>query len=291
MGHTQTLPDVRPIGEFSVPIFAGLVGDGELNDQLRQAVLAERKKSGGVNVSNRGGWHSNRDLQDWEHPGVGRLLGHIDAALREVVRHTVDDPDPELLEGWLIRAWANVNTRGASNDSHSHFWGMRRTMWSGVYYVDPGSSTDGAAVEGQTVFEDRIGVPRVLGEDGRPFGRELVVAPQAGRLLLFPGTLRHRVEPYRGDGERITIAWNLYHPLFAVPLYPDDGVRRAGVVLPAHWRRVGRLIERLVPQMEGRIEYERGPQSYDEEWVRSFSRELAERGARPLRARAEGVVR
>lgn len=276
-------PDVKKISTFDVPVFASRVGDGSLNVGLREAVLRMRADSPGVTVSNRGGWHSERDLQDWPDPAVGRLLGHIDAVLSEVVRQTVDDPGPELLDGWLIRAWANVNTRGASNDSHSHFWGMRRTAWSGVYYVDPGSSSSGAGVEGETVFEDRVGVPRPIEADGRPFGGELTVTPEAGMLLLFPGTLRHRVEPYRGDSERITIAWNLYHPRFAVPLYSDDGVREVGLVLPARLRRLGSLIERVVPPARGRVEYAEGPHTYGGEWARSFRRELTERGARPLR--------
>jgi hypothetical protein len=35
------------------------------------------------------------------------------------------------------------------------------------------------------------------------------VLPESGRLVMFPAWLLHQVRPYRGAGERISIAFNL----------------------------------------------------------------------------------
>jgi hypothetical protein len=43
------------------------------------------------------------------------------------------------------------------------------------------------------------------------------MTPRNGRMLLFPSSLMHSVEPYDGATQRITIAFNLYHPSFSVP--------------------------------------------------------------------------
>jgi hypothetical protein len=38
-------------------------------------------------------------------------------------------------------------------------------------------------------------------------GKEIVL-PQSGLLLIFPAWLYHYVNPYHGEGERISVAWN-----------------------------------------------------------------------------------
>lgn len=35
------------------------------------------------------------------------------------------------------------------------------------------------------------------------------VIPKAGRLVMFPSWLMHQVRPYKGNAERISIAFNL----------------------------------------------------------------------------------
>jgi len=35
------------------------------------------------------------------------------------------------------------------------------------------------------------------------------VQPKAGRMVIFPAWLLHQVRPYRGNAERISIAFNL----------------------------------------------------------------------------------
>jgi len=44
---------------------------------------------------------------------------------------------------------------------------------------------------------------------GLKAGANEAVIPKAGRLVMFPSWLLHQVKPYRGNAERISIAFNL----------------------------------------------------------------------------------
>jgi hypothetical protein len=66
-------------------------------------------------------------------------------------------------------------------------------------------------------LEDPIGIARTSENNGDAFVHEVEITPGPGLMVLFPSTLRHRVEPYRGDSQRITIAWNLFHSRFHIP--------------------------------------------------------------------------
>lgn len=44
---------------------------------------------------------------------------------------------------------------------------------------------------------------------GFTFGHAMLVEPQTGMLLVFPGWLDHCVHPFFGNGERISIAINI----------------------------------------------------------------------------------
>jgi hypothetical protein len=66
-------------------------------------------------------------------------------------------------------------------------------------------------------LEDPIGIARSKQRNSDALVHEVTIEPQSGLMVLFPSTLRHRVEPYRGDSRRITIAWNLFHSRFHIP--------------------------------------------------------------------------
>jgi hypothetical protein len=83
--------------------------------------------------------------------------------------------------------WLNAMPPGSSTSRHSH--AENDELLSGVYYVTaPANSGD------------------ICFQDG-PFG--VRVTPSAGLLLLFPPDLLHWVEPHRGEGLRLSVAFNL----------------------------------------------------------------------------------
>ena len=192
-----------------------------LNAELKQVVLTRKAASAGVVKTNRGGWQSEADLHDWPEDCVKELMSRVQAAAREMVKHAVAEPNDQHLTAWKVRAWANVNTKGAFNKSHHHDGPY--SLWSGFYYVDVGEFEIDQAISGRTVFDDRSGVPKEIIRNSNLYEREISIVPRAGMIVMFPARLYHYVEPYSGKGVRITIAFNLWHPGFAVPVY--EGMR------------------------------------------------------------------
>jgi uncharacterized protein (TIGR02466 family) len=101
----------------------------------------------------------------------------------------------------LLESWFNFYDQGDFMFAHTH----PGHKVSGVYYYKA------QGTEGNICFEN----PNALGstmEWPYCYQRQLqqhFVEPQAGRLVLFPSWLRHRVIPNTTDQQRISISFNL----------------------------------------------------------------------------------
>ena len=182
---------------------------GTHNPELREQILAKRAASGGVQVSNRGGWQSKDDLLAWGGPAVTAFIEWIRACVFQIyVAHRGDAFAAYLNETGnrlqlLLTAWANINGRGNFNTPHNH----PGCHWSGVYYVDapPGS--------GLLALQDprpNINMAN-LGNDMLDLfpGSERTLEPREGLTVVFPSWLQHGVTVHESDEERISIAFNV----------------------------------------------------------------------------------
>ena len=68
-------------------------------------------------------------------------------------------------------------------------------------------------VEGQTLSEllPRDGF-KLTNTEGKSVDEHCLVKPLPGIMVMFPGWLVHQVHPFHGDGERISIAFNILSP-------------------------------------------------------------------------------
>lgn len=199
---------------FASPVMCLDWPDSEpLNLALCEVVRRRREQSVGVVKTNRGGWQSQADLQDWDDAEAREVLRRIRLLACEYVQRLDAMADDDLAGSWEIRAWANVNEHGHFNRSHDHLGA--RSFISGVYYVDVGDIERGQVSGGRTRFEDWSHVP--IRARRNSVGRDHYVDPRNGRMVLFPASLQHSVEPYQGHAQRITLAFNLYHPALEVP--------------------------------------------------------------------------
>lgn len=183
--------------------------------ELRAAILARRAANpSGLQISNRLGWHSEVAMLSWGGGAAMRLVEHVIGLADRFTR------DVKAVEGmpryaWVPEMWANVSGRGASNQYHVH----PGAFWAAIFYVEDGyNGSSDRRLGGELEIEDprmpmlqmenpdlRLGV--AVGQAPPP--PEIVVRPAAGKLLMFPGWLRHGVRPYLGTGQRISIAINL----------------------------------------------------------------------------------
>jgi uncharacterized protein (TIGR02466 family) len=198
-------------GLFATPVAAMELPDGDArNAELKRIILARRAQTTSVQASNAGGWHSDRDFQDWGGPRVAEILGFA----RELAnRMTADRSGKQARLDWTTSIWANVNEFGDANMCHYH----AGAFWSGTYYVDDGGCAVDPSLGGEFEMLDPRGpgpgmyapALKFTGEDGASVGAAETIPPRAGVMILFPSWLLHQVRPYRGKATRISIAFNL----------------------------------------------------------------------------------
>jgi uncharacterized protein (TIGR02466 family) len=165
--------------------------------RVKAYVMALRAREKGLRRSNVGGWHSSDGLFDADDEPIASLGEALLAAVGEMSYFQIRETHPRCrIEVAFVNAWANVLRDGDCNKPHVH----PGVDWSGVFYVDPGDRDPQPVDNGNIEFMD----PRM----GRPILGKHKIEPVAGHALIFPSWLCHYVNPFRGRGERISIAFN-----------------------------------------------------------------------------------
>ena len=205
-------PEILCMQLFSTPILTSMLpNSGILNVQLQALIYAQKGQSAGLQKSNIGGWHSQDDMMGWA-PNESRTI--LTQAMQMCTKYTADlHPSGKRDFQFDANMWANINQKGDSNNTHCH----PGCLWSGVYYVDDGIETNGDEAGGHLIFEDprfpmnSMYQPDLVMRDpeGIPQRNQHSVTPKSGMLIMFPSWLRHSVRPYKGDKDRISVAFNL----------------------------------------------------------------------------------
>lgn len=190
---------------WPTPILSRQVGTSNLLASLKDLILArEAQNPEGISRALVNGWHSTTDLMDWQDASIAPFRKLVQSMAIDFLAMMNDDKRPT--GSAHVTAWANVSRRGGFHRMHSH----HSSMISGVFYVDIGTpDPDDTEFNGTISFQDpRIAV-EMIQMPGNPFGTKIKVDPKPGLMLMFPSWLQHFVDPFRGDGTRISIAFNI----------------------------------------------------------------------------------
>ena len=215
-GETGGKPGILPL--FATPLVVFDVPEAAaLNAELRRVIEEREKTQESTSFSNLGGWQSSDDMDRWGGPAAIKLLSWG----RNVANRVTTDrqgtpnqgPHPGVQVTWKGNMWANVNRSGDANGLHSH----PGSFWSGVYYVDDGGISGDPSLQGELEFLDPRGAISVIGAPqlrvampgGQSAGGLERILPRIGRIVMFPSWVQHQVRRYRGNGVRISIAFNL----------------------------------------------------------------------------------
>jgi hypothetical protein len=148
--------------------------------------LRERGDSWGIAPRSKAGLFESRPnlFEDLDAAGLVAFCGALIATLFEC-----DVAFPE--------SWCHITNDGGYHDAHAHL-DFARAGICGIYYLQCEECTS----------EPPNGVNRFYSPD--PFQTTDVVEmlPQPGKLVLFPGHIRHSALPYRGREDRIVISFN-----------------------------------------------------------------------------------
>jgi uncharacterized protein (TIGR02466 family) len=166
--------------------------------RVKAHVLDLETRDKGLKRSNAGGWHSSGHLFDTADETMRQLADALLAVVAEMSHSCASHirSDCTIEAGFGGSSWANVSRDGDFNKPHIH----PGFDWSGVFYVDLGERDRDRDESGNIEFMD----PRPANHQALPYW----LRPSAGKVLVFPSWLRHYVNPFRGRGERISIAFN-----------------------------------------------------------------------------------
>ena len=202
-------PQVEVQQLFPTPVAVTVLPEAaQINAMLKPVIIERAQSTQSTQHSNLGGWQSTWDFTDWGGPALNRLL---ETASRLAEKLTVDRQGRAVSIDWKVNCWANINRDGHGNEFHTH----PGAFWSGCYYVDDGGAADGQH-GGEFELQDPRGVAPAMyapnltfaGRGGIAAGAAEMVTPRAGMMILFPSWVQHAVRPYRGAGQRISIAFN-----------------------------------------------------------------------------------
>jgi uncharacterized protein (TIGR02466 family) len=182
---------------------------GQLNPGLERAILSRRERSAGNRISNVGGWQSAPDLLQWPEPEVRMLAAEVDSAAQQIwaLPAFLERRPAESQKRATYHAygWANVNASGDYNAVHVH----PRNHLSVVYYVAAGRPTSDNDMNGRLELRDPRPAATFCRTPGSTRNEAILIQPEPGLMAVFPAWIEHWVHPFRGEGQRISIAINI----------------------------------------------------------------------------------
>jgi uncharacterized protein (TIGR02466 family) len=188
---------------FATPIARMRVKEADdINPAIKGVILEKEAASPSSLRSNVGGWHSSDDILDWD----GAEFATLKATFRDaVVAMTTLTVGGKPFEGRMkLTAWANVLRHGGYNQPHTH----PHNHWSGVYFVEAGQPDPKWPRSGKIEMLDPRERVEMFKLPDDPYGLTAEFAAEPGLLLVWPSWLLHWVNPFYGDGVRISIAFN-----------------------------------------------------------------------------------
>jgi len=158
-------------------------------DDMYTKVKEFQKSTKGITISNRGGYQ-----------GHGFYYEPLEQIIIDNIPSRNDKPDINL----SLEYWVNINNKNEYNDIHDHN-PYAGTFLSGVFYV--AAPKDCGRIR---LFDPRPYITSAPDmkyyNDGNNYHSFI---PEPNLLLIFPGWVKHDVEPNKSDEERISIAFNL----------------------------------------------------------------------------------
>ncbi len=182
---------------------------GELNESLFRLVKNLEQKYKGTEhdavttktVSTQGGFQTSTSMNLFmlEDEAVGTFRDELVLpAIRDYLKHVFGE-ESATLDPWPI-GWSNVLHEGDWQGPHLH--PSEKNVASAVYYVHlPEDMTN---PEGHIEF-----INPHLASVHHGFSTTRRLEPVEGKLIVFPPYYMHYVHPFRGDGERVIISFDV----------------------------------------------------------------------------------
>ena len=182
---------------FSTPIWESEIKNIN-NQEIKDYCLYLKDNTKGVNISNRGGWHSSEILLPMPQD-LRSLFSNLEVFVNENCFKEMGVPNLKFGNFWV-----NINTPNSYNLAHDH----QNSVLSGVYYVSVPHDNMGDLVlhRGDTAeYFLKSDVERI---GTKTNSLVAVKKPIESVFYIFPSWVKHHVESNNSQGDRISIAFN-----------------------------------------------------------------------------------
>ena len=188
-------------GELPGPLLSDL-------QQLAHSVRAEPGVAPDASVKLAGQLALQRELGPHYPPVVELCAQVLLPACERWIRHVVDQQPPEAHGPWargryqlqLVDVWLNVQRAGDYNPTHTH-----GGTFSGVVFLEVPPQITAERFDGQLCFYG----PEDWHIQSVRSGMAHYVGPVPGDFYVFPAWQPHSVAPFRGEGDRLSLAFNV----------------------------------------------------------------------------------
>ena len=183
--------------------------------QLATALLEHPELAPDASAKLAGQLAQQRELPP-DHPAVQQLCQTVILpGCERWIRHVIDQQPPQGRGPWtpgryglqMIDLWLNVQRAGDYNPTHTH-----GGSFSGVLFLQVPPQISAERFDGQLCFHG----PEEWHIQSFRTGMAHYVLPVPGDFYVFPAWQPHSVAPFRGEGERWSLAFNVV----AVPQQP-----------------------------------------------------------------------
>lgn len=155
----------------------------------------------GRQISNNGGWQS-KDFKGDTHNELNQLVDYIVNNSQQCIEDYGFHSDARLE---MLNMWLNVNGKGHSNQIHTH----GGSFISGTFYVQVPEKSSDIILYKNTTEDHIISSAAHIERYTAISGATCRYPAREGRMVLFPSYVPHGVLPMQGEGERISLAFNL----------------------------------------------------------------------------------
>lgn len=191
-------PTVMAIADIPVDLFTEFK---ELADQAHE--YKHLNDVGNPNISVRGG--SQIQLVPNEiNLNIDRLRNFIENQCQvyiDSITKQSNRPDLANYKPVLVSAWTIKQNSGNYQALHTHEAHISGNMYLEVPDLDPNSETSDANIE--------FRLPVIRNPANFIFVDQFRFPPQIMKMIIFPSYIPHTVYPWRGQGHRTVLAWDV----------------------------------------------------------------------------------
>ena len=172
------------------------------NKSIAEYCHKVRNEKPGVNISNKGGWHSGEIILPLS-TDLERLFNDLTVFVNDVAARYTGASDL-ILGNW----WININGKHDYNMPHDH----QNSVLSGTYYVSVPEPNMGDLVLHRGDTAEFFLTSKVKREPTMANALSIPCPVEESKFYLFPSWVKHSVERNNTDSERISIAFNFVSP-------------------------------------------------------------------------------